>query len=600
MGKAALLPRAKTKTLLLRQRHRAPTLIVDDNRERAGATRITNTTPTQQIISKPDPTTDGQRRSHFIVLELPIRRGTSTKSPMTSYATRQPLQTLVMATQPPERRRSARLAFGEGGSSKDVENGGSAPKRTKRGDDGGKASGKNSGKTVSLPHCAFVQFNGIQLTQRQKLGKKHAIRAADVNETLTKTAVYDEEDDGFVFRRTRSTRSKAAPAQAEPIEVEIHRPQPKRKTFLTPVAAEGDQRKPKRRKSQGEVKNEMKEPSGRTLSEPEEQHGWKCENQSHRTGDDSIAFVGETEAAAAAARDTTKIQIPFADTPVINRNKQLRQQHGQGHRRSSVGLRGRRASSLIDSGSAAIPHTEVDVKDFYKHISEDGLSEPRRMKQLLTWCGTRALGEKPSYSSGDGNAKLAARVIQEELLKDFSTRSEMSDWFNREDDNPAVIAKKPNPQNASNAAKIQVLEAQLKRIEEEKSMWLALQEIEPAPPTPPLPTDPDKILGEIDSEALDAEQAAILTSLREGSSIVASAENRLKRITSTLEFTVDQFADGLHKLGQYHEAADRVAGRVLALAAERLDRREKATLQVAGTGNMPLQDVLRSLARIER
>lgn len=24
-----------------------------------------------------------------------------------------------------------------------------------------------------------------------------------------------------------------------------------------------------------------------------------------------------------------------------------------------------------------------------------------------------------------------ARVIQEELLKDFSTRSEMSDWFNR-------------------------------------------------------------------------------------------------------------------------------------------------------------------------
>ena len=131
-------------------------------------------------------------------------------------------------------------------------------------------------------------------------------------------------------------------------------------------------------------------------------------------------------------------------------------------------------------------------------------------------------------------------------------------------------------------------------------MWLALQKINPVSSPPPLPTDPDKILGEIDSKALDIEQATILASLREGNSIAAFAENRLKRVASTLEFTVDQFADRLHKLGQYHEAADRVAGRVLALAAERLDRREKATLQAAGTENMPLQDVLRSLTRTER
>jgi kinetochore protein Mis13/DSN1 len=221
--------------------------------------------------------------------------------------------------------------------------------------------------------------------------------------------------------------------------VEIHRPPPKRKTFLTPVTTEKDQRKPRRRKSPGEPKGKAKEASGGALNESNERdvsqrHMWKRADEPHRTDDDGIAFVGEAQAAAAAARDTTKIKIPFADTPVINRNKQLRQQHGQGHRRSSVGLRGRRASSLIESGSAgitpriasywmgcqmanmtdmviAVPHTEVDVKDFYKHISEEGLSEPRRMKQLLTWCGTRALGEKPSYSSGDGNAKLAGETF---------------------------------------------------------------------------------------------------------------------------------------------------------------------------------------------
>ena len=46
----------------------------------------------------------------------------------------------------------------------------------------------------------------------------------------------------------------------------------------------------------------------------------------------------------------TKIMLPFADTPVINRNKEMRKGGKDGHRRSSTGLRGRRASSLIDSG----------------------------------------------------------------------------------------------------------------------------------------------------------------------------------------------------------------------------------------------------------
>ena len=34
------------------------------------------------------------------------------------------------------------------------------------------------------------------------------------------------------------------------------------------------------------------------------------------------------------------------------------------------------------------------------------------MKQLLTWCGTRALGEKPSFDAEDSNAKLAGIHIQ--------------------------------------------------------------------------------------------------------------------------------------------------------------------------------------------
>lgn len=133
---------------------------------------------------------------------------------------------------------------------------------------------------------------------------------------------------------------------------------------------------------------------------------------------------------------TSKIALPLADTPVIRRNKEMREERaGKGQRRSSLGMRGRRASSLIDSGASnggeilpqkspspetergadtfrtAVPHKEVDTSDFYKHIASEGLSEPRRMKQLLTWCATRALGDKPSGSrSDDDNARLAGEL----------------------------------------------------------------------------------------------------------------------------------------------------------------------------------------------
>lgn len=46
--------------------------------------------------------------------------------------------------------------------------------------------------------------------------------------------------------------------------------------------------------------------------------------------------------------DATKIALPFADTPRIQRNKDMRKTNAA--RRSSLGLRGRRASSLIDTG----------------------------------------------------------------------------------------------------------------------------------------------------------------------------------------------------------------------------------------------------------
>lgn len=50
---------------------------------------------------------------------------------------------------------------------------------------------------------------------------------------------------------------------------------------------------------------------------------------------------------------TRVISLPFADTPVIQRNKEFRAKSKTQNRRSSSGLRGRRASSLIDGGNSS-------------------------------------------------------------------------------------------------------------------------------------------------------------------------------------------------------------------------------------------------------
>lgn len=113
----------------------------------------------------------------------------------------------------------------------------------------------------------------------------------------------------------------------------------------------------------------------------------------------------------------------------------------------------------------ALPHTEVDCQDFYKHIESD-LMEPRRMRQLLTWCATRAMHPKPQgMNFEESSAISAARVIEEEVLKDLANKSELSDWFSREDaSTPAVpLPERPNPKNVLNVEKITELEEQVKR-----------------------------------------------------------------------------------------------------------------------------------------
>ncbi|CAF3608642.1 unnamed protein product [Fusarium graminearum] len=296
------------------------------------------------------------------------------------------------------------------------------------------------------------------------------------------------------------------------------------------------------------------------------------------------------------------IALPMSDTPIINRNKEMRKKGGNSNRRSSLGNRGRRASSLIESGSTAIPHREVNPADFYKHIEAEGLTEPRRMKQLLTWCGERALAGKPRHGTPNSNAILGARAIQDQLLKDFAARSEFSDWFSREDDKPkAPVVSKPNPRNVELDEKMAQLEINIKRLQEEKKSWQAIRK--PLPEQPPLfaPEETGPIVLP-DFDLLDPEEGKIRGFLADEKAsfeaVRSQTESRLRTIQSTLEFQVDQLADNVHKLEQRVLIAGKEADKVLSVSALRLRQREEREKASAGTRDMPVIEVLRSLGNI--
>ena len=61
---------------------------------------------------------------------------------------------------------------------------------------------------------------------------------------------------------------------------------------------------------------------------------------------------------------------------------------------------------------------------------------------------------------------------------------------------------------------------------------------------------------------------------------------------------MDEFADGIHKLEQFQGVASRVADKILAMSAVRLEERERKEKEAVGTRDVPMQEVLRSLSRI--
>ncbi|KAI9371029.1 Mis12-Mtw1 protein family-domain-containing protein [Aspergillus egyptiacus] len=434
-------------------------------------------------------------------------------------------------------------------------------------------------------------------------------KKVEEKENANSDAVTEAKTERKGKRQTRGSAKSAPEPETEP------QPQPQtlpdRSTRSTRKRDEGEQAPVEKKRKKGRPSKSHDEQRNGFVSPPPQQAG------------------------------TSTIALPLADTPVIQRNKEMRgKKSAKGSRRSSLSMRGRRASSLIDSGASnALPHKKVDTADFYKHIASEGLPEPRRMRQLLIWCGTRAMGDKPSGSrSEDESARLAARVIQEELVKEFSNNSELSNWFAREDTSPpTVVVKKANPKNVQNQDKIKELEEQIQKLQRQRHALNALLRPPSIPslkppkltpngqaeqqaeteeqPSPPQSAQP------IDSSLLDPSQQQILASVDPEASKryqpsteqppeptaippmpPSSISTRLSRITDRLAPTLDSLAAGVHDIELYRSMSDTVSSQILRICAERLEERDARNglrrLAITAEGGSEQKDVpLRLRAR---
>lgn len=141
-----------------------------------------------------------------------------------------------------------------------------------------------------------------------------------------------------------------------------------------------------------------------------------------------------------------------------------------------------------------------------------------------------------------------------------------------------------------------------RRLKEEKKKWLSLTK--PPQDLPPLfPENQDLSKTPLpDVSYLEADEAQMLESLTDPSSSLAAlqpqVQARLRSIQSGLEFGIDRLAGNVHELDQRVATAGREADRVLGLAAARLKEREDREKTAAGTRDVPVMEVLRSLGRI--
>jgi kinetochore protein Mis13/DSN1 len=277
--------------------------------------------------------------------------------------TRSPLEIIGMNSAGAQKRRSARLSHEENGEEE-------PPSKKSRTTGANAVAAAGSTKQPK----ATSKAKGSKKTKGNRW-KESAAGNARANRGI----VYDEEADGFAFtkgKRKKAPKDADAPegAEAQPVQQAMLPPPPQTKKSDVPITAPIDanatkvQKKTRRKlpsTPERDVPEKTTRRSKRGSSEMEnveaapspqqEQRGRRkpnAERSPSAEGAQPLTVEKKRTQGSGVVEEekVMRIMLPFADTPIIRKNRAMRKASAENHRRSSSGMRGRRASSLIDEG----------------------------------------------------------------------------------------------------------------------------------------------------------------------------------------------------------------------------------------------------------
>ncbi|KAJ3177273.1 hypothetical protein HDU87_004524 [Geranomyces variabilis] len=285
-----------------------------------------------------------------------------------------------------------------------------------------------------------------------------------------------------------------------------------------------------------------------------------------------------------AGRDDYSVDIPLVgDTPIIARNKSLREaQNSGGRRRSSLGLRGKRTSTA-HNGLCPPPHETIDPKSYYRHIDAD-LSDPIRMRQLLVWCAQKSIGPEDSMGSAKPLDPRLAQILidaQKEVITGLTSKEINTSWYHRPADPSEHVEtpqkRLPHPQNIANAKKLAEYNSELDRLSREEDRWMALLQQY-------TPNETDN-LGMEKSSGLKRDDEAVLTPADRDVALMECAGDSARELDAWMKTTfedlrveLDATLDTLQKVEAFERRTrrftDGIFNRVLAAYAEKETARD--------------------------
>lgn len=100
----------------------------------------------------------------------------------------------------------------------------------------------------------------------------------------------------------------------------------------------------------------------------------------------------------------------------------------------------------------------------------------------------------------------------------------------------------------------------------------------------------------IDPSLLSESQRHLFSSLGSSTLAADAISTSITSLATSLEPSVDAFADGIHHLTTFSASSARLADKIKNVWAERLEKRDQEARKAAGSDSIAGRDILRALA----